>query len=97
MVEHTQTFLMVEELIEFLTSASEETRCNVDATIKEALSQAVKVENEALVVAILTNFHTNKKVRTVHSRLEKEVNTFYNDIVGRQKGPISSIQGQLRP
>ena len=61
-VEHTAKFSMVEELIEFLTGASEETRGNVDATIKEALSESVRTENEGLVIAILTNFHTNKKV-----------------------------------
>ncbi len=79
MVEHTQKFSMVEELIEFLAGASEETRCNVDATIKEALSEAVKQENEGLVVAILTNFHTNKKARCFSTRpaLSQILNKFF--------------------
>ena len=61
-VQHTQKFRVVEELIEFLAGATEETRCNVDATIKQGLNAAVKFEAESLVIAILTNFHTNKKV-----------------------------------
>ena len=47
---------VVEEFIEFLTAASEDTRRNVDLTIKNALTCAVRIESESLSVGILQNF-----------------------------------------
>jgi hypothetical protein len=45
-----QKFEMVEELIDFLHGASEETRNHIDVTIKEALTCAVKSQNEQLCI-----------------------------------------------
>jgi len=57
-------------MIDFLYSASEETRRHVDACIKDALSCAVKIENEAMVIGILTNFCNNKKIKTLTDTAE---------------------------
>ena len=37
----------------------------MDATIKEALTCAVQSQNEQLCIGILTNFHNNKKIKTL--------------------------------
>ena len=41
---------LVDELIDFLIGSSEETRRHVDACIKEAISCAVKTENEQVQI-----------------------------------------------
>ena len=37
----------------------------MDATLKEALTCAVQSQNEQLCIGILTNFHNNKKIKTL--------------------------------
>lgn len=46
---HFRQLEHVDTLIDFLISASEETRRHVDACIREALACAVKTENEEMV------------------------------------------------
>ncbi len=54
-----QKFELVEELIDFLHGASEETRANVDITIKQALTCAVQSQNEQLCIGEYTDRRMN--------------------------------------
>ena len=40
-------------------------RCNVDATIRQAVTSAVKAKKESLVLAMLSSFQNNKKIKTL--------------------------------
>ena len=42
----------------------------MDACIKDALTTSVQIENEKMVIGILTNFHNNKKIKTLSDTTE---------------------------
>ena len=64
-VVDTRRMELIEEMINFLIDASEETRRNVDAVIKMALTSAVQIESDKIVIGILNNVHNNKKIKTL--------------------------------
>lgn len=64
-VVDTRKMEFIEEMINFLIDASEETRRNVDAVIREAINSSVKIESDKLVIGILNNVHNNKKIKTL--------------------------------
>ncbi|XP_059085448.1 short transient receptor potential channel 6-like [Tigriopus californicus] len=90
-VASTQNIDIIEEIIDFLTTASEETRGNVDASIKEALRSAVKVEDEHLVLGILDNFHNNKKIKTLTDMNELIEHAVYCAAVQEDSNILHSI------
>jgi len=90
-VKYTQKLELVEEMIDFLYSASEETRRHVDACIKDALSCAVKIENEAMVIGILTNFCNNKKIKTLSDTTELVEHAIYSTAVEENSAILQTI------
>ena len=53
----------------------------MDSCIKQALTCAVKIENEQLVIGILTNFHNNKKIKTLSDINELVEHAIYSTAV----------------
>ena len=53
----------------------------MDSCIKQALTCAVKIENEQLVIGILTNFHNNKKIKTLSDITELVEHAIYSTAV----------------
>lgn len=87
----TRRLDIVEEMIDFLYASSEETRHNVDACIKHALTCAVKIENEAMVLGILTNFHNNKKIKTLTDTSELVEHAIYSAAVEENSAILQTI------
>ena len=66
-------------------------RRHVDACIKDALSCAVKIENEAMVIGILTNFCNNKKIKTLSDTTELVEHAIYSTAVEENSAILQTI------
>ena len=66
-------------------------RRHVDACIKDALSCAVKIENEAMVIGILTNFCNNKKIKTLSDTTELVEHAIYSAAVEENSAILQTI------
>ena len=63
----------------------------MDACIKDALSCAVKIENEAMVIGILTNFCNNKKIKTLSDTTELVEHAIYSAAVEENSAILQTI------
>ncbi len=66
-------------------------RRHVDGCIKDALSCAVKIENEQMVIGILTNFHNNKKTKTLSDTTELVEHAIYSAAVEENSNILQTI------
>ena len=87
----TRRMDFIEELIDFLIGASEETRRNVDFVIKEAITCSVQIESDKLVVGILNNFHNNKKIKTLTDTTELIEHAVYAAAVEENSAILQTI------
>lgn len=66
-------------------------RRHVDTCIKEALSCAVRMENEQMVIGILTNSHNNKKIKTLSDTMELVEHAIYSAAVEENSAILQTI------
>lgn len=90
-VKYTQKLEIVEEMIDFLYGASEETRRHVDCCIKDALTTSVQMENEKLVIGILTSFHNNKKMKTLSDTTELVEHAITSSVIEENSQILQNI------
>lgn len=90
-VVDTERMDLIEELIDFLIGASEVTRRHVDSCIKEALTKAVKLENEPLVIQMLDNFSNSKKIKTLTDANELVEHAVYAAAVEEDSAILCNI------
>jgi len=90
-VVDTRRMDFIEELIDFLIGASEETRRNVDVVIKEAITCSVQIESDKLVIGILNNFHNNKKIKTLTDTSELIEHAVYAAAVEENSAILQTI------
>ncbi len=66
-------------------------RLHVDSCLKDSLSCAVKTENEEMVLGILTNFHNNKKIKTLTDMTELVEHAIYSAAVEENSAILQTI------
>ena len=66
-------------------------RRHVDSCIKDALSCAVRSENSEMVIGILTNFHNNKKIKTLTDMTELVEHAIYSAAVEENSSILQTI------
>ena len=66
-------------------------RRHVDACIKIALTTSVQMENEKLVIGILTSFHNNKKIKTLTDTTELVEHAITSAVIEENSAILQNI------
>jgi hypothetical protein len=82
--------MMLKEAVYYITIICTYRR-HVDSCIKDALTCSVKIENEKMVIGILTNFHNNKKIMTLTDTNELVEHAIYSAAVEENSAILQTI------
>ena len=63
----------------------------MDACIKIALTTSVQMENEKLVIGILTSFHNNKKIKTLTDTTELVEHAITSAVIEENSAILQNI------
>ena len=66
-------------------------RRHVDACIKDAHTTSVQMENEKLVIGILTSFHNNKKMKTLSDTTELVEHAITSTVIEENSAILQNI------